>query len=254
MGVCFNINICLFDFDAVDTSIAIFAIAITTASMVCVRNRKISYVPVISFITIYSVCLILLHFWWLSLPEDPESFFLRALAEMGVLAIVVLFFTTNEEMRTKLPKTLLYGVIFGFLSIGFSTLLFYALVPSPSFGYLQKAVNSGLAVDHFSIWRSVYFVLIAFFEECWFRAGIQKKISLLFNSKHSFLVSLLVASLLFSICHVGILREDWIKIFQTFVLGILFGFAYERGGLHSSVTAHSLLNIIVPYIELYLLY
>jgi len=245
---------CLFDFDAVDICVAILAIAITAASMPRVRNHKISCAPVISFITIYSVCLILLHFWWLSLPSDTESFFLRALAEMGVLTIIVLFFTINEEMRVKLPKTLFYGVIFGFVSIGFTALLFYALVPSPSFGYLRKAVNSGLVVDHFSIWRSVYFILIAFFEECWFRAGMQKKFSLLFDSKHSFLVPLLVASFLFSICHIGILREDWIKIFQTFVLGMLFGFAYERGGLYSSVMAHSLLNIIAPYIELWLLY
>lgn len=254
VSVCSNLNAYLFDFDAVDMCVAVFAIAITTASIVCARNRKISYAPVISFITIYFICLVLLHFWWLSLPGDTASFFLRALVEMGILTIIVLFFTINEEMRVKLPKTLLYGIIFGFVSTGFTALLFYALVPSPSFGYLQKAVNSGLTVDHFSIWRSVYFVLIAFFEECWFRAGIQKKLSLLFNQKCSFLVSILVASFLFSICHIGILREDWIKIFQTFILGILFGFAYEKGGLYSSVIAHSVLNVIVPYMELWLSY
>jgi membrane protease YdiL (CAAX protease family) len=250
-----RMKICLFDFDLIDLCVLTLAVVLTLIAIFHVKKlyRK-SHTQVIPFIVLYSISLLLLHFWWFSLPEDPKFFFTKAIAEMVLLTILVFVFTFGEKPEVKFSRFVGWGVFFGLISIGFTTLIFYIFTPSLSFEYIRQTATSRITIDHSITWNLIYFVVMALFEECWFRAGIQKKISLLVRSKHSLLISILVASLLFSICHMGILREEWIKILQIFVLGIFFGLAYHKGGLYSSMLAHSLLNLLFPFIELHLLY
>ncbi len=59
------------------------------------------------------------------------------------------------------------------------------------------------------------------------------------------IINILLTSIFFSIAHLAILTDDWVKFLQILPAGLVFGYIYHRKGLEHSILAHALFNTLV---------
>jgi hypothetical protein len=157
-------SIYLYYLDMIDLCVLVFAIVLTLTTLFYRKESsekrvcEKSCTQIIPFVALYSICLLLLHFWWLSLPDDPLPFFTRAIIEMGILVVLAFVFTLKETPAVDFPKSVQWGAFFGLISISFTILILYIFTPVPSPEYVRKIATSGLAVDHSLIWNLIFLV------------------------------------------------------------------------------------------------
>lgn len=86
-------------------------------------------------------------------------------------------------------------------------------------------------------------------EELTFRLGIQNWLAARFGwTGDRYWLAIALSSALWSAGHIGILEPDWVKLAQIFPAGLAFGWLFLRYGFESSVTAHAVLNLIMPWL------
>jgi membrane protease YdiL (CAAX protease family) len=73
-------------------------------------------------------------------------------------------------------------------------------------------------------------------EERVYRGALQRKLRERFGEGHA----IALAASVFGIAHLGIYR---VAIYQTVLLGVAFGVAFEEGGLIASIVTHALWNL-----------
>ncbi|HHY83096.1 MAG TPA: CPBP family intramembrane metalloprotease [Clostridiales bacterium] len=74
------------------------------------------------------------------------------------------------------------------------------------------------------------------------------------DSKLAVALNIGLSAFLFSIAHVGVVTEDWIKIVQIMPAGLVFGIVNKQEGLEHSILSHSLFNTAVIPITMLLEY
>lgn len=65
------------------------------------------------------------------------------------------------------------------------------------------------------------------------------------RSRGVVLTAILVSTVIFSVAHVAILTDNWIKFVQILPAGLSFGFIYYKRGLEHSILAHALFNGLI---------
>jgi membrane protease YdiL (CAAX protease family) len=65
------------------------------------------------------------------------------------------------------------------------------------------------------------------------------------RSTGAVLAAILVSTVIFSVAHVAILTDNWIKFVQILPAGLIFGFIYYKRGLEHSILAHALFNGLI---------
>ena len=122
--------------------------------------------------------------------------------------------------------------------------------------FMQETVIQGESTTPADIGKStlLFFILIAVYEEIIFRQFIQRFLSwVLRGIKGGWLLSILLTAALFALGHVGILSTLWVKLTQTFVIGLTLGCIMRKYGLEASIFVHAVLNIFALYASGYLL-
>lgn len=65
------------------------------------------------------------------------------------------------------------------------------------------------------------------------------------RGKAAVLFNIIITASLFSVAHVAILTDDWMKIIQILPAGLAFGWINHKRGLEHSIIAHALFNTLV---------
>ena len=97
----------------------------------------------------------------------------------------------------------------------------------------------------------LFALLIPLEEEVLFRLGIQTYLTYFFSGRDT--LAILLTSVLFSLQHIGLLEPEWVKVSQTFLIGIALGWLYRMRGFESSYCAHALFNgaaVVLQYTQL----
>ena len=138
---------------------------------------------------------------------------------------------------------------------GFTAVLFLATKPGLS-EFVQKTViqSENVTAGHIAKSTLLFFILIAVYEEIIFRLFIQRFLSWLFRGfSGGWLIAIVLTAALFALGHVGILATLWVKLTQTFVIGLTLGLIMRKYGLEASILVHATLNIFALYASGYLL-
>ncbi len=86
-------------------------------------------------------------------------------------------------------------------------------------------------------------------EELTFRLGIPNYLAGLFGWRDGrYWIAIALSSALWAAGHIGILDPDWVKLGQIFPAGLLLGWLFLRFGFEASVTAHAVLNLVMPFV------
>jgi membrane protease YdiL (CAAX protease family) len=151
------------------------------------------------------------------------------------------FFKTNYNIQ------LISIVLCSIFICSFTWILFSQTNPAVS--DLIRAGGDESAISSRITWVPIlFFVLIALYEEIIFRLFIQSFFSYLFRKiPLGWIAAIILTATLFAFGHIGVLATQWIKLTQTFIIGLVLGFLMRRYGMETSFAVHSVLNIFALY-------
>lgn len=87
----------------------------------------------------------------------------------------------------------------------------------------------------------VFLVLsAAIFEEIVFRFFLMAKI---LRSSKNLLLAVLLSSLIWAFCHIGMVEPWWAKVLQIFYVGIILGYTRTRRGIEPAIILHIMMNL-----------
>ncbi len=127
------------------------------------------------------------------------------------------------------------------------TLILFALT-GPGIGIALRDLVSGgsRTVTPLMI---VMFLEFAFTEELIFRLGIQNYLAAkLSQRRNGYWIAIVLTSIIWTLGHAGTLDPNWVKFVQIFPVGLILGWLYRRNGIESTIIAHSLFNLIGPFV------
>lgn len=121
---------------------------------------------------------------------------------------------------------------------------------------LFEAIGLG-SMPPFLKWPFVIGILTLapIFEECLYRHYLLYRLAALFPGRYRHVgaaVAICIASLAWATAHHGLLEPYWLKITQTFVLGLVLGLTAWRHGLAATIALHWLFNMALIPVTLWL--
>ncbi|MFW9843391.1 MAG: lysostaphin resistance A-like protein, partial [Candidatus Thorarchaeota archaeon] len=179
--------------------------------------------------------LILLGFFWKYRPTEIGS----------VLGL------SKDKARAHLSLGILIGIIFA-IGIDIGGTVVYGLLIDPTYPLqLNIVVNEGLLGYMF-----IFFLTNAFLEECLFRGLLQNA----FKTRYGVNTSIMASAALFGVWHAGwpIINESTVEgaisgvasmVFFTMILGIFFGYYYERFSSSKSLLGPIAIHTIVNFVN-----
>jgi len=139
------------------------------------------------------------------------------------------------------------GLACGLVLAAWSTALFLLTGPGPADGgpVMPWRMPGGAALIGFL----AGVLVTALGEELTFRLGIQNWLAThLGRGAAGYGTAVVLASALWSLGHLGRMDPEWVKIAQIFPAGLLLGWLFRRCGFEACVTAHAVLNLIMPQV------
>ena len=180
---------------------------------------------------------------------------------LRILKLPAFIFLSPSSHSKKWRKKFSLGKFFtvSILSAVFICVFTYILFKftNPQVAPFLKEAPSTLSSSALSsIPKSVglFFLCVAFYEEIIFRIFFQSVFRYLFRKiSHAGPWAILATSALFAVGHFGILETWWIKLTQTFVIGLVLGALMNTYGFEASFLAQAILNIFELYASKYFL-
>lgn len=167
--------------------------------------------------------------------------------KMGIKDIPVVRRFMDSEYKEKIyvSRYLIdtFSVVFG--ALVFSFILFKVTTPKTS-SFAMRFFGSRKGLQFSDILIFIEFVLS---EEIVFRMAAQNLIAKVFKLYgKKYWISIVCASLLWTLGHANTLNPEWVKFVQIFPIGIALGWLYRKHGAESSLLAHAAFNIIMAFI------
>ncbi len=144
---------------------------------------------------------------------------------------------SHDRLKTSLRTTL--G-----LAAWTSILMFFSSGESTGF-------STPVSLDNMAAWSRwtsalILLTIAPILEECVFRHYLQYRLAGLFRrSRHSIALSIVCCSMLWGLCHSGMMGSAGLKFIQLFPAGICLGYISVKHGLETSILAHWLFNISI---------
>lgn len=144
-------------------------------------------------------------------------------------------------------KMILHIIIWSLFICTFTYILFKITNPKMAH-YLQDQTESFDLDNAIPTTAILFFVLIALYEEIIFRLFTQNFLMRLFR-RISFgkILAVILTSIFFAYGHTGILENDWVKLLQTFVIGLVLSHSMLKYGMEASLTIHIILNLFAIF-------
>ncbi len=112
------------------------------------------------------------------------------------------------------------------------------LVRESTFTLWNEGDGTGRIVAH------IYMAKAAFMEEVVYRLNIQNFLARMMGWKgNRYIFAIVVASIMWTFAHTGVLESNWLKYLQIFPMGVALGLVYERCGFEVAFLTHLLFNI-----------
>jgi len=180
----------------------------------------------------------------LELADSPSTIFSEA-SEVD---------TTGSPLPIETPVPVMDRRRYWLTTIGVAlggvvyTLILFAIT-GPSVGIaLRDLVDSGSSATITPL-TVVMFLEFAFTEELIFRLGIQNYLAArLSQRRNGYWIAIVLTSIIWTLGHAGSLDPNWIKFAQIFPVGLALGWLYRGNGVESTIIAHSLFNLIGPFV------
>jgi len=144
---------------------------------------------------------------------------------------------SHDRLKTSLLTTL--G-----LAAWTSILMFFSNGESTGF-------STPVSLDNMSAWSRwtsafILLTLAPILEESVFRHYLQYRLAGLFKrSSHSIALSIVCCSMIWALCHNGMMGSNGLKFIQLFPAGICLGYISVKHGLETSILVHLLFNISI---------
>ena len=139
------------------------------------------------------------------------------------------------------------GIAVAVIGIIYSVVLFWLTEPRISDLATQMLGEApASAVEQPAVALLTIFVVLSFAlaEELIFRLGIQNICAEKLGwTGDRYWLAIFVATILWTIGHIGVLDPDWVKMAQIFPMGLLLGWLYKKYGVEACIIAHMLLNV-----------
>lgn len=133
-------------------------------------------------------------------------------------------------------------------AVAYSVVLFRLVLPRAS--EILTGLQSLNSEDASTLWGQALMVALsaAFGEELVYRLGIQGFLARYLNCQGKrYWIPIVLASLLWTLGHVGATDPMWVKPAQIFPMGLMLGWLYRRCGVESCILAHALFNLsLIP--------
>lgn len=141
------------------------------------------------------------------------------------------------------------------ISILYSVVLFLLTKPHPSQIMQQVFRSASSELSGTVNLQTILFVIeVAIAEELVFRLGIQNfLVKTLKLQNKNYWIAILLTSALWTLGHVGSLDPEWVKFAQIFPIGILLGWLLKKYGAESTILVHTLFNVVLIFLGVYLI-
>mgnify|MGYP000846049508 CR=1 FL=1 len=156
-------------------------------------------------------------------------------------------------------KTVIYMAVFLFINLIISNLIFSNFIIKQS-EYSINLLNSIfiLMPPTNGIIGLIILIIsqlpIAIEEEILYRLGLQNLVSYILKLHNSnYILAVLISSFFFALSHYPNTDSPFLKILQIFPIGIGLGLIFKKYGLEASIVSHWTFNIIVGFINNYIL-
>lgn len=150
-----------------------------------------------------------------------------------------------------------FSVTFLIAAVSFVYTILLFLIASPRIPALTKDL---LGVRHIelrhvmNIQTVVVVLAYAVAEDLFFRLGIQNFLAKQWGlQKKHYWLAIAMTTFLWTLGHAGALEPGWVKLAQTFPVGLGLGWLSRRYGVESSILAHGLLNVLLLFPSAFLI-
>ncbi len=189
----------------------------------------------------------------LALVFTNAGFYLSACNKSYNLPILLSLGRQHSKCRNfQFWKMFFHVIIWSTFVCVFTYILFKITHPKMAH-YLQDQTESFDMDNAIPTTAILFFILIAFYEEIIFRLFTQNFLMrLLRHISFGKILAIILTSIFFAYGHTGILENDWVKLLQTFVIGLVLSRSMLKYGMEASLTIHIILNLFAIFAADYL--